>query len=143
MGEKTKWTKGEIPNPYSPKAMDWTETITDPNTELGRRYFLDLVFEIAEVVRNDLFTVKIAEAFVRRIENANLHRILTRKKAAHFLGISLRTLDRWVKEEGLPSEWRQVSPGKKPQRIFFLASTLEWQMSHLANSRATHKGDWE
>lgn len=72
------------------------------------------------------------EETLDQIEQVTAHQFMTRRKASAYLDVSLRTLDRWVQEAGLPSEWRTITPGKKPQRLFLLSDTLEWQLRQLA-----------
>ena len=105
--------------------------IVDDHDSTG--IILHLLREIARLAYDGNFTEGLADRYAQRIDALNFQRIMNRREAAAFLGISLRTLDRWVRDDGLPSRFRQVSPGKRSQRIFLLGDTLEWMERHLTS----------
>ena len=86
--------------------------------------------------RGDLLHADI-KCFADQIENAVYSLVLNRGEAARFLGVCVRTLDRWCLERGLPRHYRRINPGKRPAPMFFLDDLLEWQHRQLADSPTT------
>lgn len=96
-----------------------------------RDYVESLIGEVAHQCARGEWSNLGRHAFARKIALAAFDMIMNRKQAAKFLGVSVRTLDRWVKYDGLPSDFRQIQKNRRPQRIFLLADTLDWQLRRI------------
>lgn len=103
---------------------------------MSQRAFQDYVEDILDDVMNQSIKGQLSNvgrhAFARKIAHAAFDLVMNRKQAAKFLGVSVRTLDRWVKFDGLPSDFRQIQKNRRPQRIFLLADTLDWQLRRIS-----------
>lgn len=88
---------------------------------------VDLIFQS---IHNTLSSAG-QRAIAKDLSQAAFHLIMNRKQVAKFLGVSVRTLDRWVSEDGLPSTFRRIQKNRRPQRIFLLADTLDWQLKRI------------
>jgi len=101
-------------------------------TERAFREFVEGMIEevVHQCIKGQLSNVG-RHAFARKIASTAFNMVMNRKQAAKFLGVSVRTLDRWVKHDGLPSDFRQIQKNRRPQRIFLLADTLDWQLQRV------------
>lgn len=88
---------------------------------------LVLLNEHAGLAIRGIVSEAVSRTYTKKILDLVNLQVMTRKETAAFLGISVRTLDRFVKEEGLPHELRQLQRGKRPQRVFVLGDVLKWQ----------------
>ena len=59
-------------------------------------------------------------------------RLLTRKQCAEFLGVSLPTLDKYIRQEGLPYRVKNPNAKNRVHYLFSQSDVLEWSQSHLS-----------
>lgn len=57
-------------------------------------------------------------------------------EAAAFLGVTPRTVDRWIRLEALPVH--RLGSGPKAQKRFYLSELDQWIRSRYAADRAAH-----
>jgi len=62
-------------------------------------------------------------------------RLLTRKQCAAFLGVSLPTLDRYIREEGLPFRVKNPTTNRRKHYVFVETDVIKWAESHLSGDR--------
>lgn len=59
------------------------------------------------------------------------------KRLSHLLGVSDRTLQRWVRSDGLPTHRQRRSTGSgRPSAMFELATVAAWLRKHTAHYRS-------
>lgn len=88
---------------------------------------LDLT-DIPNGIKDQLIT-----AITTRIHDQNGP--LNRKECAVLLGVSLPTLDRYIKEEDIPFRLKNSNPNQRNHYVFYSSEVLEWYQSRLSDLR--------
>lgn len=79
--------------------------------------------------------ISCARHLANTIELTPTRTLLTRKQCADLLGVSLPTLDKYIRQEGLPYRMKNPRATSRVHYLFSQAEVLEWSQSHLSGSR--------
>lgn len=76
------------------------------------------------------------EKFNKR--NTELNKPIGRAECAKIMGVSLPTLDKYIRKEDIPYRIKNPNAKSRKHYVFFVNEVLEWQMSRLSDPRVNH-----
>lgn len=79
---------------------------------------------------------QLATTIATRIHDQN--RPLNRNECAELLHVALPTLDRYIKEEGLPYRVKNNKSKMRKHRVFFTNEVLDWYESRPSDLRVSN-----